>query len=32
MEELGTKLFIKRAQRALLQGLTVLWNDNPYLD
>ena len=30
--ELGTKLFIKRAQRALLQFLTVLWNDNPYLD
>ena len=30
--ELGTKLFIKRAQRALLPGLTVLWNDNPYLD
>lgn len=30
--ELGTKLFIKRAQRPLLQGLTVLWNDNPYLD
>ena len=30
--ELGTKLFIKRAQRALLQCLTVLWNDNPYLD
>ena len=30
--ELGMKLFIKRAQRALLPGLTVLWNDNPYLD
>ena len=30
--ELGTKLLIKRAQRPLLQGLTVLWNDNPYLD